>query len=285
MTESMGYACGVSVGSNPIAFLSHSIKETRPVINDESLRGTRTRPSERLRQGNISVAGALKLQPTPVELGEILKFLLNSASALTLTDAMQDVTVVTNTPAATATFLGRFTKGTFSCAPGEKLDLDLDFIGKTCTMTGGAAASATDLTTAGYVMYDLGSGVTIDGVAYAIDRFALSIDNKIKPTYMMGQTATDLEPTDRVIMLSIETKYTATEAGLLTLNQTGPTIGAPITASLAFTNGSNSITFTFGALAATSETVIVPGRDHLRQPLNYQAYGISTTKEMITTNA
>jgi len=281
----MGYLCGISVGAVPVPFISHNIKETRELVEDEGLRGTRTRASERVAQGNIKVAGSLTLWPNPADLTAVLKFLLNSASALTLTDAMQDVTIVSGTPASTQTFVGRFTSGTFTGSPGQKLKLVLNFVGKTCAMSATSAAGTTDLAQRPYMFYDLGSGITIGGSAYSIDKFALTVDNKIIPTYMQGQTATDLEPTDRVITLGVQTKYTSSEASILTTNQSGPTVGSPIAASLAFTNGANSLSFTFGSIIAVPETVEVPGREHLRLPLNYHCYGVSTTKEMVTTNA
>lgn len=284
MSETMGYLAGMSIGGTVVEFVSHDIKETREIIQDDGLRGTRTRALERVAQGNIKVAGSITMQPSPVELTAVLKYLLSSGSGLALTDAMQDVVVVVATPVITNTYTGRFTSGEFTGEPGKKVTLKLNFVGKTLSTGAGGALAAPDLTQRPYMFYDMGSGITIGGTAYSIDKFHLMFDNKIEPTYMQGQAATDLEPTDRVITLGIQTKYTSVEAGLLVTAQTGPVIASPQAASVAFTNGSDSLTFTFGALVATSETVVVPGRQHLRLPLNYQCYGVGTTKEVVTTN-
>ena len=139
---------------------------------------------------------------------------------------------------------------------------------------------AIDLSVRPYMFYDMGSGITIAATAYSIDKFELVIDNKIEPTYMQGQTATDLEPSDRVITLGIQTKYNAaTELALFTALRAG----TPQSANISFVNNSNTMSFTFGKLVGESQSVVIPGRQHLRLPLNYHCYGVSTTKELVAT--
>ena len=283
MAESMGYASRMTTGGNAVEFISHDIKEVREIVADDGIRGVRSRAYERIAQGLIQVAGSINLQPTPLEMSYILPLVTGSStSATVLTDALADVTVVCSNATSSQTFVGRISAMHISGSSGKKIDVKLDFVGKTCTMGSGGVLSGTpDITVRPYMFYDAGSGLTVGGSAYAIDKFELTIDNKIEPTYMVGQTATDLEPTDRIVTLSVETKYTSTEAGLLTTQQTGPTIGSAITGSLALTNGSNSMTFTFASLQAITNTVVVPNKKHLRLPLNYQAYKVGSTLEVV----
>jgi hypothetical protein len=275
----------MTIGGTLVEFVSESIKEVIEIVQDDGLRGTRTRQMERLAQGLIHVAGDIVMNPTPVELEAVLWPALNSATATyTLTDSLSDLTVVVDNGTATYTYVLRVNVMTYEGAPGEKMKLTLSCVGKTLAITsGGSLSGAPDVTNREFMFSDLGSGVTIGGTAYSIDRFILRFDNKIIPTYMQGQSATDLEPTDRVITLGLQTKYTSTEAGLLTANRSQPAIGSAITGSLAFTNGSDSLAFTMAALVATSESVTVPGRQHLRLPLNYQVFGLSSVKEVVTT--
>lgn len=284
MTEQMGYKSLMTIAGTYVEFVSHDIKETIEIVEDEGIRGTRTRALERVAQGNKKVAGTITMEPTPAEMALILPYVIASTSSGTaLTDTMQDVTIVIDSITKKYTYVGRFSKMNMTGEPGKKIQLKLEFVGKTMAVASSSLTGAPDITVRPYMFYDAGSGLTIGGTAYAIDKFDLGIDNKIEPTYMMGQTATDLEPTDRVVTLGVQTKYNTAEDALLVLAQAGPVAGSPLTGSIAFTNGSNSMTWTFGALVAMSESVVVPNKKHLRLPLNYHCYGVSTTKEVVPT--
>ena len=296
MTEPMGYKSTMAmnfVGGNTtnfnssslrLEFLSHDIKESIELEQDEGLRGTRTRNAERVALGNVKVAGSVTLEPTPIELNALLPFILGSAAtagAFTPSETLPDLYLMIDQVNEVNTLLVRVNKATFTGEPGKKLKLKLDLVGKTLFQAAAGSFPASippvDLSARPYMFWDSGSGITIAGTQYAFDKFELAIDHKITPTYMQGQYATDLEPTDRQVTLSIQTRYTSTEAILFAAIRSG----MPQSASLAFTNGTSTLGFTFGKLLGTSESVTIPGRQHLRLPLKYQAYGIGTTRELI----
>ncbi len=284
MTEAMSYKAKLSIGGTVVEFVSCDIKETRELLDDEDgIRGTRSRVLERATQGHIKVSGSIKMNPTPLELATVFPFACGN-SGTSLTDAMQDVTIVKDLGTVSETYAGaRVNKLKIEGKPGKKLDLTLDIVGKTCTMgSGGGISTIPDITVRPYMMQDAGSGLTISGGTYAIDEFEFEIDNKIDPTFMQGQTATDLEPTDREVNLKVRLKYTGTEAGLLTTAQAGPAIATPATGSIAFTNGTNSFSLTFGALVAAPQTVGVTDKKKLRLPLSYRCYKVGTTLEAVT---
>ncbi|WP_397570661.1 phage tail tube protein [Schlesneria sp. T3-172] len=301
MTESMGWASALAMqpmanianttafssSSSRLEFVSCDLAETIPIEQDDGLRGTRTRAAERLAQGNIAVGGSIVLEPTPVELETIMPFIMGTASSsgtYALADTLPFLYLLVDYTTKVNTFTTKVSRATFSASPGRKLQLKLDLVGTVMTIgNAGTFASASipamDLTARPWMMYDLGSGVTINSLTYSIDRFELIIDNMIDPTYMQGQTATDLEPADRIITLGMQTKFTSTEVVL----QTDTRAKTGRAASLAFTNGSNILTMTFAQLVAMAESVKIPGRSKLRLPLNYQCYGLSTTKELVVT--
>ncbi len=284
MTEQMGYASRMTVGGNAVEFITHDIKETRELVEDDGIRGVRSRVLERVALGNIKVGGSITFEPTPAEMAILLPLVVSSStSATVLTDAMADVTVVIDTVTKLYTYIGRFTAMHLTGEPGKKIKLKLDFVGKTLVVaSGGSLAGIPDITVRPYMMADMGSGITIGGTVYSVDKFEMTLDNHIEPTFMQGQTATDLEPTDRTVSLGIQTRYNTAEDALLVLAQTGPVIASPLTASVAFTNGVKSMTFTFGALVAKSETVTHPGKKgKLRLPLNYNCYKVGTTLETV----
>lgn len=287
MTEALAFKSKMTIGGQYVEFVSHSIRQTTDILPDDGIRGTRSRVLERLALGNVHVAGNIVFEPTPVEVAILLPYAIGSTStATTLNDAMTDVTVVIDSGTVLDTYVGRFNKITFAGEPGQKLKCTVDFIGKTRTPgTGGTLGGTPDLTVRSYVTTDMGTGLTINSTAYAIDRFEFSIDNRISPTFMgSSTTATDLEPTDRIVLVSVQTRYNAAENALLILNESGPIIASPIVASIAFTNGTNSMAFAFGALVAAPETVVIPSREaKLRLPLNYQAFRVSTNAEVVPT--
>ena len=303
MTESMVYATALAM--QPIAniaatttfssdsfrleFLSCDLRETIALVEDDGLRGTRTRAAERLALGNVEVAGSIVLEPTPDELQALTPFIMGTASSggtYAVSDTLPNLYLLVDYVAKVNTYTTRVTKATFMASPGKHLQLKLDLVGTIMTIgNAGTFASANipalDLTARAWMMADMGSGVTINSIAYSIDTFELGIDNKIEPTYMQGVTATDLEPTDRIITLGLATKYTSTE----TVLQTDTRAKTGRAASLAFTNGSEILTMTFAQLVAQPESVQITGRasSKLRLPLNYRAYGLSTTKELVIT--
>ncbi|HEY0984645.1 phage tail tube protein [Schlesneria sp.] len=284
MTEQMAYASRMTIAGHPMEFKTHSIKQVIELSEDDGLRGSRSRVLERVAQGLIHVSGQVELEPTPAEVAILLPLIVSySTTETVLTDALADVTIVIDNGTKTDTFVGRFTKGTFSGSSGQKIQLTVDFVGKTrATSAGGSLSGVPDITARPYMFYDMGSGITIGEATYSIDKFELTIDNHIEPTFMQGQVATDLEPTDRTVSLGVQTKYTATEDPLLVLATGGPDAEAPLAASITFTNGDHSMSFSFGAIVAKSESVVNNGkRTKLRLPLNYHCYKVGTTLETV----
>jgi len=284
--EATLFATKLSLGGTAVEFVTCDIAETREtLLDDDGIRGQRSMQLERTAQGLIKVGGTIKMHPTPAELALIWPFLVQSSTGATLTDLMQDCAVILDTQTKTYSFTGRISKGVLSGRPGKKLDLTLTYVGYSCTVSAGGSVGGTpDIANGPYMMSQLGSGVTIAGTAYLIDEFELEIDNMIDPTFMQGQTATDLYPTGRKVGLSIRTKYTSTESGLLTVAQAGQIIASPLVASLAFTDGANSASFAFGALVADSKTVVATEKK-LRLPLKYHCLKVGSTLEVVTTLA
>ena len=282
MAEAMSFKTLMTINNAYNEFVSVDIAETRELLDDDvGIRGVRSRSLERAVQGLIKIGGSIHMNPTPLELSALWPLCVSNSVAL-LTDAMQDVTVVVDLITKKNTYVGRFAKTTLKGSPGKKLDLTLGFVGKTNVESASSLTGVPDFTVRPYMMQDMGSGITIGGVTYAVDSFELTIDNHIEPTYMQGQTATDLEPQDREVHLKIHTKYNAAESALQTLATTGPIISAPVVASFAFTNGTNSVSFTMPALVAEPKTVPVSDKKKLRWDGAFRAYKVGTSLELVT---
>lgn len=286
MTEALKYATKLSFAGTAIEFVSCDLSTHHELISDtEGIRGTRSMVLERATQGLIHCGGAIRMNPTPSELALILPYTLG-ANSLTLSDSMADVSIIKDLITASETYTAsRVNKLMLHGSPGKKLDLTVDVVAKAVTMGSGGVVSGTpDISSRPLMMQDMGSGVTIGGTTYSVEEATIMVDNHISPTFMQGQTATDLEPIGRTITLTVKLKYTSTEAGLLTTAQSGPVLASPVTGSIAFTNGSHGVSFSFGALVATPETVKISD-PKLRMPLTFTAYRVGTTLEMVTTTS
>lgn len=278
-----------SASSARLEFLSSDLKEAIDILQDDGIRGTRTRNSERIVLGNVHIGGSITLQPSVAELEGLMPYILGTATnagSYVVADDLPNLYLLMDLVTKVVTWTCAVTKATFSSGPGEKLTLKLDLVGSIATYgAAGTFASASIPAIDNnppYRMADLGSGITINSIAYLVDQFELSIDNKIVPTFLVGVNATDLKSTDRVVNLHLRTKYTSVEAALQTDQRAGTTRAC----TLAFTNAaSQAMTFTLPSLIAPPESVIVESKEgKLRLTSNYQCYGLgASTKEIVVT--
>lgn len=303
MTETMLYASKIQLTNAASSvqifeYVSCSVVATQELlVDEEGIRGQRSMQLERTTQGLVKVSGQIKLQPTPVELAYLFPLVMgvsntSSSSSSTIdsvTDALQDVTLLMDLQVKENTFIGRFNKMSLSARPGRPLDVTIDFVGygaaySTMVGAGGTISGVGDLSNRRYMCADSGTGITIASTAYSFDEFDLEIDNKIDPTYMQGLYATDLMPTGREVTLHVRFKYTSAEAGLLAAAFAGPVIGSPAAASIAFTNGSNSCTISMPAVIAEPRTVAATEKK-IRLPLRYRCLKTSSTPELSVATA
>jgi len=289
MTESMAYlanmciknASSLGTGAAKMKYLTNGLKEMRPIEQNDGIRGTRSRNVADIAQGNINVAGQITVEPTPIELDRWLPFMGFSVSTITwsLTETLSDLYIRTDMTAKVYDFLTRISAWTLTLEPGKKWKLALDLVGKTLTVqsSGTSLSGSVDDLSRPYMMYDSGGGITIGGTLYDVDKLEIKCDHKIEPTFMSGQTATDLEPTDRIVTVTVQPKYTASETGLLDAAQALTSQAA----SLTLTNGGCSCAISFPALVADSQSVEIAARNaKLRLPLTYYAYKSSSTPEI-----
>ena len=286
MTEAMGYKCFTTIGGVYYEFVTHGVTGMYELLDDEDgIRGTRSRTLERAAQGLFKGGGDIHINPTPLELSGLYPLMVNATTGGALSDAMQDVTLILDLITKKNTYTGRFSKFTLRGSPGKKLDLTATYVAKSLAEGATSLSGIPDITVRPYMMQDMGTGITIGGVTYSLAEFELEIDNHIVPTYMQGQAPTDLEPQDRTVRLRVKTKYNTAEAALQTLALSGPALGSPITGTLAFTNGTNSVSFAFAAMVAVPKAVMVQNKGPLRWDGDFHCYKSGTTNEIITTFA
>jgi hypothetical protein len=137
-------------------------------------------------------------------------------------------------------------------------------------------------TAAGRNPYILHEGVlTIDGDDYEIQDFVLAFDNHIQPRWVNSITATELCPISRSVILRTTNPFTATEFSGLYNNADAK---AGVAATLVFTNGSYSTTFTMAGLQWADTTPVVKGKQEIPLFLDFQARMKGTDREIVVTN-
>jgi hypothetical protein len=297
MAESMGYLANMAIHSaadftsgTPVAmkYLTNSLQEKIPIEENDGIRCTRARNIADIALGNISVGGAITCNPTPIEWDRWLPYMGFSVSTntWTLTEALSDLYIRTymgGSGAELFTFLTRISSWTMTIEPGKKVVLALNLVGKTITITSSYTFPTIDDLSRPYMAYDLGSttGMTIASVANYVEKIELACDHKIEPTFMTGQTATDLEPGDRVVTCKVTTKFnSAAEVALLTAQRAGTTV----TGAFTLTNGNTSMAVSLGAMKASSMTPVVPGRGKIRQEIEFNCYKTGSTGEIVIVN-
>jgi len=181
------------------------------------------------------------------------------------------------------TFLTRPSSWTLTIEPGKKVMLTLNLVGKTLTKTSTYTFPTIDDLSRPYMAYDLGAstGMTIKSVAQLVEKIELTCDHKIEPTFLIGQTATDLEPTDRVVTCKVTTKYNAAiEQTLLT----DARAGTAVTGSFTLTNGTVSMAVSMGAMVADSVSPPINDRGKIRLETTYNCYKTGATGEIVIVN-
>jgi hypothetical protein len=285
---SQGYAAKLlmdastfDANSEPYAMLSESLKQTVELDIDPSIRGTRSRSVERSGVSLKRVGGAVRMRPSPSELDNLLPRILGAAEdadefALDeslpefnmLVQRVGDIFQYNNCKIATARF---------SASEGQAVELEINVIGKTRTKEASFPSVAID--TDGY--YSFWQGVlTLNSATYPINSFEVNIDNSIEALFENTVTASTIEATDRIVTLSVDTPFTA---GASTL-QDAIDNGENIAGSLVFTNGNQSLTFTFNALMAADEDPTVGSKNKIRYPITFQALRTGSSLELVVTH-
>src|SRR4029077_5102193 len=113
--------------------------------------------------------------------------------------------------------------------------------------------------------------ITLNSAVRQITEFSLTVDNSLDVRFTNSQTATDISPKDQHIALTCMAPYTSDNTDLYNQGIT------PSAGTLVFTNGSNILTFTFGALQYEDKTPNANGRGEIFLPIKATARKIGST--------
>lgn len=264
--------------------ISSTLKETVERIENEGLRGSRSRRGERVVPGLKRVAGQIVMNVNPADMDLDLPRILGGSETtdvFPVAETIPDFWVMIDEVAKVQKFNNcKVQKATWRGQKGQPITLTLDIVGKSRTESN--AGSFPVVTYSTLEVYVFHQGVlTLQGSAAEFEEFELTVENVTDPKHRNSQTATDLTPGDRIVTLTVKVPYDTTNCAILTAESAGTFASG----TLVFTNGNRSISFALNALKSIPESPDVPARgQELMLSLNYRAYMTGTTREIVVTN-
>lgn len=273
-------APGTAVGSytNMFEFVSESVKKQGVIRDTSGIRGTRSHASERTVADAYRVGGTITFEATPTLLDYWLPKILGAAEST-------DTFAVAETIPYFDLLIDRVTqrhvyanckvnRATFSQSSGQPLQLSLDIIGQSETVSATAFPALTAPTDPPYAFHHNVS--TIVSAAREIISLEVTIDNQMDVRFSNSQTATSIMPTDRNVTVRLVTPYTVTALYGQTL------LGSA--ATLVWTNGNISTTMTFGKLQFPDESPNVANKQEITLSLSGVARKTGSTADIAVTH-
>jgi hypothetical protein len=267
--------------ANPVtkAFeaLSFSITSTKPHLNANGLRGTRSHIAERTIEGVEEVAGSIVMAPNPEELALLLPWIGFAATGTTfnLTEGVTSRYItadkVTKVPTYSGCYVNRAQMRAVKNAPWE---WTFDVIGQQETVGDAASFPAISITeTPPLALHH--SVLTLLGSARSFSEITVTIDNALEAQANNAAYNELIETSDRMVMVDVTLPYTTANLDLLRPDVAGDD------GTLVFTYGNYSCTFTFGILQFPRGAVEVPGKSGLMLRLSGQARMTGSTRELV----
>lgn len=282
---SLGVATQIGFGTTATVnkrmdFLSESISIVRDLPYGAGIVASRSERAERVKQGNSHIAGSITYNPTPLELTDILEYILGGAESVDVWNPAETLTAIYfSVDRITKVWvynLCKIARATFRGAVGQPLSLTLDLLGKTETVN--AAASfptiSLDLTSNHYMFYEL--ALTINSVVYKPKEVEIVIDNQLEMEFFNSQTPTNINETGRNVTISTSIAYDAQTAYALT--------SAGVTSTAVWTTGNRALTISLVACHFPEQAPNVNARGELMLPLNGVCRKSGSTNEIVITN-
>jgi hypothetical protein len=275
-------AVGTAIGaySESYEFVSESLAKRLTILETAGIRGTRSHPAERTRDGTYSVQGTIHFHCSRGLLDLLLPRILGGGSSptYTLAEGLPAFDMLIERVAS------RFVYGTckvgravFKARASGLLELALDVVGETEAVSATAFPAIAAPTDAPYIWQDC--VITLSSVARVVTEFELEIDNHLRARFSNSQTATDVYPTDRTVSLRCTVPFTGDDADLYGPNSAGAAAG-----SLAFTNGAHSVSFALAQVQFADHSPAVAGKGEIFLRLDGTAKRLGAASELIVTN-
>ncbi|MBS0265643.1 MAG: hypothetical protein JSS02_27170 [Planctomycetes bacterium] len=261
-------------------FVSERLGKQLTILETAGIRGTRSHPAERTRDGTYAVRGAIQYHCSPSLLNWLLPRILGAGTAptYTLAEALPEFDVLIDRVAQRFLYGScRVDRAVFRARASGLVELLVELLGTTETVSQLPFPTLAPPTDWPYVWQDC--TVTLNGAPRVVTEFELIIDNHLAPRWANSPTATDLYPTDRTVHLQAVVPFTGDTADLYGANTAGASA-----ASLAFTNGAHSLTLQLAQVQFADVSPQVPGKSEIFLHLAGFAKSVGGTPELTITN-
>lgn len=269
-------------------FISEGIKKTGVILDTNGISGTRSHAIERTKPGPYEVGGPLVINPSPIDLDAWLPRIMGTAEQATdIFNLAESLTTVGVFGVLKELQVENFqytdckvNSATFRASANGLLELELDIMGLTEVKTTGSAPTHTPGIATNNDPFAWQEGVvTLGGNPITCMSFEITIDNAIRRRFSNSITATDLTAGDRIVTAKFTVPYsTSNELALYDAATTG------IAATVVFTNGTITTTFTLGILQAPAITPVVGSKDEIVLLIEGIARMTGSTREIVIIN-
>ena len=276
-------AAGTAIASYSEAheFVSEALAKTLTILDTGGIRGTRSHPAERTRDGTYTVQGTINYHGSKGLLDLLLPRILGGGSspAYTLAETLPFFDCLVERVADRFIYGScKVNRALFQARASGLLELALDVTGETETVSATAFPTIAPPVDAPYIWQDC--VVTLNAVPRVVTQFELIIDNHLESRFSNSQTATDLYPTDRTVQLNCTVPFTGDTTDLYGANTGGAAAG-----SLVFTNGAHALTFSLAQIQFADHSPAVAGKREILLHLHGIAKKSGSTSELVVTNA
>ena len=273
-------------------FLYETMKKSVRIVGARGITGTRSQSVERTRLGSYQVGGRLSMEANSGDLDKWLPRILGAAEStdsFALAESLPTFYMLFDKVGGVLRYDACYVNRAIfrsQAGPGddeeELVEMILEIMAKDEDPDQAWPGTAPALpTTANRAPYILSDGVLTIGSAYSIKNFVLVIDNHLQPRWTNSLTATEICPADRTVMLRTTNPFTTTEFAAFYDLSTSPDGAA---ATLVFTNGDYSTTFTMAGLQWADNSPNVRGKTEIPLVLDFYARMKSTSRELVVTN-
>src|SRR5579872_2633053 len=276
-------APGTAVGSYAEAheFAGENLAKSLTILETAGIRGTRSHPAERTRDGTYSVRGPIRYHGSRGLFDLLLPRILGGGASptYTLTETLPFFDVLIERVAERFVYGNcKVDRAVFKARASGILELALDLVGQTEAVSGTPFPAIAPPTDPPYIWQDC--VVTLNSVARVVTEFELTIDNHLAARFSNSQTATDLYPTDRTLSLACTVPFTGDDADLYGANTAGAAA-----ANLTFTNGTHNVAFSLAQVQFPDRSPVIANKGEIFLRLDGRVKKLGTTAEIIVTNS
>lgn len=277
-----------SSGATGFPFFRESLQKRKRIIHPDVITGTREEISERARFSPYVYGGWIVLSLTPGHAATLFPWILGADAVSTtydLSDTLQSFGVLVDKVTGVHEFYNGYINraiihgkqnGPSGSPNWVTLAMQMLFMDYLAPGSSESYPSLSLAVTGEYAPFIFEDAVLTLTTAREVKEFTIDLNNHIQPRYVNDLEPTALCPSRRTITVSARVPYDSGTSNLYDLAVTG----VSGTKTLAITNGTVSMTATFGALQVDTITPVVSGKQEIDMVLQMSARKASSTASL-----